>query len=250
MLSDPVMSQLDFGVPLLYRGNKRFLKSQFRELEQVSNECDATLISQGIDDHAHRPTIKTLVSLRPDMNYICPPSAVSILRSCGVSLRRINILEHGQTYELKKNDTTIDIVATQGALLGPPWQTKENGWILRPGRNNKNAFPSVYYEAHCMYNDAELINYHGTDIVITPIVKQLLPGYTLVDGMEKALNLAKLLGAKTLIPLMNGDLEQDGLLSQIIQTEGSIDEFKLLVAREMSKPLKILELVPGVSAEI
>lgn len=62
---------------------------------------------------------------------------------------------------------------------------------MKPGENG----PSLYYEPHCVYNESFLENYRA-DVVITPVVKQVLPFFTLVSGQEDAIKLAKLLQAK------------------------------------------------------
>lgn len=54
---------------------------------------------------------------------------------------------------------------------------------------------SLYYEPHCVYNQS-FIEKEKADIVITPVVKQLLPKFTLVSGQEDAVKLAKLLQAR------------------------------------------------------
>jgi Beta-lactamase superfamily domain len=64
-------------------------------------------------------------------------------------------------------------------------------YIVKQGENG----PSLYYEPHCVYNESFLENYQA-DIVITPVVKQVLPFFTLVSGQEDAIKLAKLLQAK------------------------------------------------------
>ena len=157
IFSDPVMSQLDFGIPAVYRGNKRVVDGQ-AELEKEAQSSDLVLISQAYDDHAHTPTLKKLRQLRPDMPYICPPGAVPILTSCGISPDRITTIAHGQQLEFTKasKKTRVEIRATQGALLGPPWATKENGYVLRPAATSGTQFPSLYYEPHCMFDEAEL----------------------------------------------------------------------------------------------
>jgi L-ascorbate metabolism protein UlaG (beta-lactamase superfamily) len=230
IFSDPVMSQLDFGIPAVYRGNKRFIDED-AELQSAAQTSDLVLISQGFDDHAHRPTLLKLKSMRPDMAYVCPPSAVSILKGCGIGDEMITTLQHGQKYEVAKGKTRVEILATSGALLGPPWQTKENGYIIRPAPGTSVKFPSVYYEPHCMFDETELRRAAPVDYVITPVVAQKLPRFTLVDGGEKALDLAKALGAKCIIPMMNGELEQAGVLSRIIRKEGSVEEFQDVVSK-------------------
>jgi hypothetical protein len=67
-----------------------------------------------------------------------------------------------------------------------------------------------------MYDADELAKY-SVDYVITPIVSQELPAYTLVDGGAKALNLAETLSAKSIIPMNNGGLDQSGILSALVE---------------------------------
>jgi hypothetical protein len=38
------------------------------------------------------------------------------------------------------------VIATKGALLGPPWQMKENGYVIRPAASSSKKFSSIYYE--------------------------------------------------------------------------------------------------------
>jgi L-ascorbate metabolism protein UlaG (beta-lactamase superfamily) len=94
-----------------------------------------------------------------------------------------------------------------------------------------------------MYDEAELSRFK-VDYVITPVVKQKLPAYTLVDGGEKALRLAEILKAKYVVPMMNGDLEQKGVLSGIIQSECSTEEFEQLVKSSRSK-IQVISKQPG-----
>lgn len=54
---------------------------------------------------------------------------------------------------------------------------------------------SLYYEPHCVYNE-DFIKNEKADIVITPVIKQLLPKFTLVSGQEDAVKLAKQLQAR------------------------------------------------------
>lgn len=54
---------------------------------------------------------------------------------------------------------------------------------------------TLYYEPHCVYNE-NFLEKERADIVITPVIKQLLPNFTLVSGQEDAVRLAKLMSAK------------------------------------------------------
>lgn len=57
---------------------------------------------------------------------------------------------------------------------------------------------TLYYEPHCVFNE-DLLKEERADIVITPVIKQLLPNFTLVSGQEDAVKLAKLLCAKYML---------------------------------------------------
>ena len=58
---DPVLfAPLDFGIPFLYTGKKRFVDGR-EEFKKVSAESDYVLLTQGLDDHAHTPTLKVLL---------------------------------------------------------------------------------------------------------------------------------------------------------------------------------------------
>lgn len=114
---------------------------------------------------------------------------------------------------------------------------------------------TIYFEPHCVYNQA-LLQKEQADIVITPVIKQLLPSFTLVSGQEDAIKLASLLQAKYtsltfivislqkytslmyllvsllllyryVVPMNNGDLDSKGFLSSILYSEGTIESFKV-----------------------
>lgn len=104
IFSDPVMSQLDFGIPAVYRGNKKFIDEKF-ELQDAAETSDVVLVSQSYDDHAHKPTLKQLATMRPNMPYICPPSAKPVLIGCGIPENMITTLLPGQKHEVKKGTT-------------------------------------------------------------------------------------------------------------------------------------------------
>ena len=243
ILLDPVLiGNLDFGIPLLYKGERLVIDGN-QELQDLSKVTDYILITQGFDDHAHTPTLKKLLTLCPNMPYICPPSARSILEKCGVPSNLIQTMLPGETIQIRKKNTVIDIIATTGALLGPPWQQKENGYIVKP---QSKTIPSLYMEPHCMFDASELKSY-AVDYVITPIVSQELPAYTLVDGGKKALDLAIALKAKSIIPMNNGGLEQSGLLSALVEAKGSDDEFRSLAN---NAKMKVETVVPGIPLSI
>ena len=75
---------------------------------------------------------------------------------------------------------------TRGGLVGPPWQQRENGYIVRgaTGSSNTNVVekPSVYIEPHVEFFSAELRAEAPVDITITPISWEGKPAFDLVHG--------------------------------------------------------------------
>lgn len=235
ILVDPILvGNLDFGIPWLYDASKKVLKN-FR-LEDLP-EVDCLLITQSLDDHCHLKTLKPLSEKVPDLRVISTPNAESKLSPL---FRDVTYLEPSQSAEVEgTNGAKVIITATAGPILGPPWQRPENGYIITCEQTQL----TLYYEPHCVYNASFLEKYRA-DVIITPVIKQLLPSFTLVSGQEDAVNLAKLLHAKYVVPMQNGDLDSKGMLSSIINTEGTVESFKELLQREIPN-VSVLEPKPG-----
>ncbi|CAK7326528.1 unnamed protein product [Dovyalis caffra] len=182
-----------------------------------------------VDRHPILPV--HVFSLLPDivMNKLCTElhlnqfEALSLDMQCYDSNRlSVMYLEPGQSSEVEaRNGSKVRVKATAGPVLGPPWQRPENGYLI----NSPQGQLTLYYEPHCVYNKDFLEKEHA-DIVITPVIKQLLPKLTLVSGQEDAVQLAKLLQAKFIVPMKNGDLDSKGFLASIIQAEGTVQSFK------------------------
>lgn len=240
LLVDPILvGNLDFGFPWLYDAAKKFVKNF--KLDDLP-ELDCLLITQSLDDHCHVKTLKPLSKMCPHLQVVATPNAEPIL---GSLFSNVTYLEPGQHFEIGgRNGGKVDIIATAGPILGPPWQRPENGYIVSCGPRDL----SLYYEPHCVYNQSFLQKYKA-DIIITPVIKQLLPAFTLVSGQEDAVQLAKLLQAKYIVPMKNGDLDAKGFLSTILFAEGTIDSFKELLSRELPEAC-VLEPTPGVPFEI
>ncbi|KAG9449560.1 hypothetical protein H6P81_009525 [Aristolochia fimbriata] len=240
ILVDPILvGNLDFGIPWLYDAAKKVLKNfQLSDLPEI----DCLLITQSLDDHCHVRTLKPLSQKFPGLRVISTPNAEPILSPLFDS---VSYLEPGQTFELEKKDNSkVTITATAGPVLGPPWQRPENGYLVKCQESQL----TLYYEPHCVYNKT-FLEKERADIVITPVIKQLLPSFTLVSGQEDAVKLAKLLQAKFVVPMKNGDLDSKGLLSRIIFSEGTVESFKVILSRELPG-VQVLEPEPGVPLQI
>ncbi|KAL7566744.1 hypothetical protein ACA910_017793 [Epithemia clementina (nom. ined.)] len=216
LVIDPLASQLDFGIPAIYRANKKVLtKEQTLDciLQAKPSHC---LLSQGLDDHTHPPTLQALSKLLPDLKYICAPSAYEKAKSIVGSGKNVRALAPGQSMNLQSSILT----ATQGALVGPPWQVRENGWILELDGKR------IYMEPHSDVLDETLQSIGSANVVIAPVTEQRLVAYNLVNGPGRTLEICHRLGASTLIPLNNGDVNSDGPLGLLVQATGGVENVK------------------------
>ncbi|RAL38930.1 hypothetical protein DM860_014756 [Cuscuta australis] len=240
ILVDPILvGNLDFGIPWFYDGSKKFLKNfQIDDLPEI----DCLLITQSLDDHCHLKTLRSLSQKSPNLRAIATPNANMLLDPL---FKNVTYLEPGQGFEIEtKNGFTIKVKATPGPILGPPWKRPENGYLI----TSPQGVLMLYYEPHCVYNKT-FLEKEQADIVITPVIKQLLPSLTLVSGQEDAVQLAKLLSAKFIVPMKNGDLDSKGILSSIIKAEGTMESFKELLSKEWPSAT-VLEPTPGVPLDI
>ncbi|KAG6620280.1 hypothetical protein I3842_Q072200 [Carya illinoinensis] len=152
----------------------------------------------------------------------------------------VTYIEPGQSSVIEaKNGSKVRVCATPGPVLGPPWQCPENGYLVTSPQGPL----TLYYEPHCVYNK-NFLEKERADIIITPVIKQLLPNLMLVSGQEDAVQLARMLHAKFIVPMKNGDLDSKGFLASIIQAEGTMESFKEL------PDVQVLEPTPGVPLEI
>nr|GMD26746.1 TRNA-dihydrouridine synthase [Ipomoea batatas]GMD72230.1 TRNA-dihydrouridine synthase [Ipomoea batatas] len=236
ILVDPILvGNLDFGIPFLYDAAKKFLKNfQLDDLPEVHY----LLITQSLDDHCHLNTLRSLSQKSPNLRVIATPNAKGLLDPL---FSDVTYLEPGQGYDIEaSNGFRVKVRATAGPVLGPPWQRPENGYLV----TSPQGALTLYYEPHCVYNKT-FLEKERADIVITPVIKQLLPNFTLVSGQEDAVQLAKLLSAKFIVPMKNGDLDSKGILASLVQAEGTIESFKEILSKELPSA-KVLEPTPGV----
>ena len=286
LLIDPIASQLDFGIAPLYRANKKILSEQ--DTYNLIHEANPThvLITQGLDDHCHLPTIAKLEEQQQQLllqqatatsstrqqqppgllQYLICPSALAKVSKV-IPMDRITVLRHGQSYRINNK---VKVTATVGSLVGPPWQERENGYLLQihnnDNNNNNNNLPSlihkkernnleemnengglsslssssslsIYYEPHgdttpqhlVLNNNKEPIK---ADICIVPVTKQSIPAqlptnfqFPLVHGYERIQEIVQFLNASIVIPLCNGDLNTNGILSKLVASTGTIQDF-------------------------
>lgn len=174
---------------------------------------DLILLSQGIDDHTHRPTLECLDRSIP---VVASPTAAKIVGSLG--FHQVTALNHWQEYRLDG----LQIMAVQGAELQPG--QIENGYLLREIETQE----SLYYEPHLFPAQASLAARLGAvSVVLAPVVGQRVPLLgQVIMGPEEALELAQLLRPRSFVPTTLGHVRVSGLLPKLIQSIGSLAEFR------------------------
>jgi L-ascorbate metabolism protein UlaG (beta-lactamase superfamily) len=208
ILLDPwLVGDLIFGnQPWLFHGTKTVT-------HPVPENIDLILISQGLPDHAHPPTLEILDRSIP---VVCSPNAASIVRDLGYE--RVTVLAHGESYHL----ADVEIKAVPGSQVGPT--TIENGYILRGDR-------SIYYEPHGSHS-SQLATEAAIDVIITPLIDLKLPLLgAVIKGQSTSLALCELLQPQFILPTAaGGEVKFEGVLASILQTEGTVTEFQNALA--------------------
>lgn len=179
---------------------------------------DLILLSQGVDDHCHRPT---LAQLDRDIPVVASPTAAKVARTLGYT--QVNEIPHGQIYATD----TVKITAVPGAPIQPG--QVENGYVLQTIATGA----TLYYEPHIFPVAAKLEQqFPKVDVAIAPVVGQKLPllGQVIMEP-QQALQLIKTLQPRIFLPTAMGEIQASGLLPKVLQTVGSVDEFRQLLSQ-------------------
>jgi L-ascorbate metabolism protein UlaG (beta-lactamase superfamily) len=174
------------------------------------------LLSQGLEDHAHPPTLR---ELNKDIPVVASPNAAKVVKKLGYST--VNILEHQASFKLGEQ---VEIQAVPGSPIGPT--LVENGYIIKGLESGKN----IYYEPHGYHSDS-LKEAAPIDVIVTPIVNLKLPlAGAVIKGQETALKVCKWLKPQVIIATAaGGDIDFQGLLMSVLKSDGTVEEFRQLL---------------------
>jgi L-ascorbate metabolism protein UlaG (beta-lactamase superfamily) len=231
ILLDPwLVGSLVFGnLPWLFKSDRRSERT-------LPDAIDLILLSQGLEDHAHPPTLEQLDRQIP---VVASPNAAKVVNRLGY--QQVTVLAHGESLTLAD---ALKIQAVPGSQIGPT--LVENGYVLTDLQSNT----SLYYEPHG-YHAPMLRELAPIDVVITPIVDLQLPVLgSVIRGRNVTLELAKLLTPKVILPTAaGGDIEMSGLIPTMLKTEGSVAELQSRLA-EAQLFTQVIEPKPGDRFEV
>lgn len=204
-LVDPL---LFYGQPWLFTARH---KTPLAYTPATLPAIDLLVISQGVDDHCHVPTLKLLDRSIP---VIASPTAAKTLNQLG--FQHVTALAHWETVTL--DDLTVQAIL--GAEIQPG--QVENGLLLTDCQTGQ----TLYYEPH-WYPAKEASRLGSVDVAIAPVIGQIFPLLgQVIMGPEQALDLVNRLQPKVFLPTTRGDIQVSGLLPKLIKTVGSIEEFR------------------------
>lgn len=189
----------------------------------------AVVLTQGLPDHAHPPTLKTFPRSIP---IIAAEDAESLLDSLG--FENVTILKHGATVTVAAKSgggpsERVTLTGAKGSLVGPPWSNPQLAILFNFGCGEGTL--RVYHEPHCNHDAGFLAQWRGkVDAVIAPVVSARLPllgNYHLVNGVPEAVKLCKDVRPKVCAGFDNSGGEPvSGILFKFVEGEGGFDKLR------------------------
>ncbi|MGI8933220.1 MAG: MBL fold metallo-hydrolase [Phormidesmis sp.] len=224
ILIDPwLVGDLIFGnMPWLVRGSRP-------QAATIPQDIDLILLSQGLADHAHPPTLQQLDKSIP---VWASPDGAKVAE--GLGYQSVTVLNHGDT--LRLDDVKIQTFV--GAVVGAT--KRENAYVLTFLTDGTR----LYYEPHG-YPDAEHLSDIGSvDVAITPMADQTLLGIApVIRGGVAAPQIADLLEPRVMLPTAEaGRVTYDGLISPSLTTKGGAARMRSRFADE-GKDIRIIQPV-------
>jgi L-ascorbate metabolism protein UlaG (beta-lactamase superfamily) len=213
ILLDPwLVGSLSFGnLTWLFEGKKNTDRP-------IPENIDLILLSQGLPDHAHPPTLEKLDRAIP---VVASPSAAKVVESMGYI--QVTAIAHGEIFTLAE----LQIRAFPGSPVGPT--LVENGYLLTDLEQNTK----LYYEPHG-YHSPTLKDVAPVDVVITPIIDLKIPLLgSVIKGSASAVQAVEWLRPQVILPTAaGGDITFEGLLLSVLKAEGGADEVRSLLAQK------------------
>ena len=216
--------------PLCFGNSPWFFESRFLQDWPIPPAIDLILLTQGLPDHAHPPTLKTLERSIPVVG-----SAAAAQVALKLGFTQVSALTPGQSHQHPSGSGgQLAITATAGATV--PGQ--ENGFLLQ------HPDGSLYVEPHGVLDPT--LSPRKLDAVITPVVDLGLPlAGAFVHGQTVLPQLLERFQPRWVLASTAGGQTQDsGLLPKLLWSRGSIATATALV-NQQAPHTRLLEPEPG-----
>lgn len=208
ILLDPwLVDSLVFGnLPWLFKGDRTHPKP-------IPEAIDYILLSQGLEDHAHPPTLKTLDSAIP---VVTSPNGAKVVEK--LHYQTITSLGHGDSVVLQER---LKITALKGSPVGPT--LIENGYLLEDLTQGE----TLYYEPHG-YHWGLPKTLKSVDVALIPLVDLRIPLLgPVIKGQATAIALCEKIQPRYAIATAaGGDITFTGVLNQILRQQGTVADFQ------------------------
>ncbi|WP_218080491.1 MBL fold metallo-hydrolase [Anthocerotibacter panamensis] len=196
-----------YGMPFLFEAEHRM---PLAFTPQSLPPLDLILVTQGLDDHCHEPTLAQLDRRVP---FVGSRAACRVARRLG--FRSIHPLTGWEEFRLGE----MSIQAVPGAMIQ---NQTENGYRLSDGQT------TLYYEPHeaTPQTQQRLAQMGEVDVLLIPVVGQIFPLLgEVIMGPDRALEMVKTLRPRTVVPTSVGAIKAHGILPHWIRTVGSLEAF-------------------------
>jgi L-ascorbate metabolism protein UlaG (beta-lactamase superfamily) len=231
VLLDPwLVGSLVFGnLPWLFKGDHP-------NPPPIPGDIDLILLSQGLPDHAHVPTLNRLDRSIP---VVASATAAKVVNELGY--QQVTTLAHGSSFTLSDS---LKIQALPGSLVGP--NLVENGYLLTDLTNSA----TLYYEPHGTHT-AALKHIAPVDVVITPLTDLEIPLLgSVIKGMKSAVQAIEWLQPQVVLPTAaGGNVVFEGLLLSILRGNGDLNQFRSMLTQQ-NLATRVLEPKPGDRFEV
>jgi L-ascorbate metabolism protein UlaG (beta-lactamase superfamily) len=212
-----------------------FFKGDHPTPQEIPADIDLILLSQGLPDHAHVPTLEHLDKHIP---VVASPNAAKVVR--GLGYQQIETLGHGASVTIDN----LKIQALPGSLVGP--NLVENGYLLTDLTDKT----TLYYEPHGSHS-AALAEYAPVDVIITPLTDLEIPLVgSVIKGLDSAINAVEWLQPQVILPTAaGGNVVFEGLLLALLRGRGDVNEFRSMLAQR-NLSTRVIEAKPSERVEV
>ncbi|WP_414564132.1 MULTISPECIES: MBL fold metallo-hydrolase [unclassified Anabaena] len=221
---------------LVFGDAEWFFKGSRPQEHAIPAQIDLILLSQGLPDHAHKPTLQQLDHQIP---VVASPTAAKVVQELGYT--SITSLTFGESFTLNNQ---VEIQAVRGSTVG--YNLVENGYLI----TELTSGLKLYYEPHGNHSP-EIKQFAPVDVLIVPIIDITLPIVgPFIKGKIQALELSQWLQPQVILPTTaSKDLIYEGFLGKLQNPEGTIEEFRSLLKQNNLAP-QVMETTPGDRLEV